>query len=194
LRSMLAQEQAGQSADPFAAFEGRWRGIWYANPADTQGFANDHDWQPTGPVMVGPVLPGPGNDIRVQPVVMGPLAAGEPVRTTGINTSGPAQAAINAVDRSTGIITGAVVTYNGSGTNRQRFIRQHVGYFLNERTLIWVARENTSLRSCFIEHRTPDNIYYIMGLQFNWNSQNQTLSPATVMGGRYTRPQLTRQP
>ncbi len=192
IRSMLAQERAGQNADPFAAFQGRWRGIWYANPGDTQGFANDHDWQATGPVLVGPLPPGPGSNVRVQPVIMGPLAAGEPVRTTGINTTGPAQAAINAVDRSTGIITGAVVTYNGSGANRQRFIRQHVGYFLNNRTLIWVAREHTSLRSCFIEHRTADDIYYIMGLQFNWNSRSQTLSPATVMGGRYTQPQLTR--
>jgi hypothetical protein len=195
--------------DVFKAFEGRGRGQWNRRENDDSTHVDgtfDHDWQPTEPSQAG-------SQVLTQPVVMGGYDASQPARgaNQGIQSGSPS-AAVNAVDKDTGIITGAV------GVNQGKAARPHAGYFVNDRTLIWVARENESsggiLYSCFFEHRRPSaasagqgaqpgaaggsggataqavpaGSYVIMGLQFIWNRSTQRLSVQRLMGGLYTTP------
>jgi hypothetical protein len=190
-----AKAHIDAGGDVFGAFEGRWQGQWHnraADGSDQNVGTFDHDWQATAPADAG-------SDILAQPVVMGahdPSVAA-PAHGSGAQTSRP-DAAINAVDRQTGMITGAVGVSGGAAQ------RPHAGYFVDERTLIWVARESNDpdnvLYSCFFEHRRPDTAssgtsgtipaggYVIMGLQFRWSRASRRATFERLMGGLYTTP------
>jgi hypothetical protein len=198
-----ARAHLAAGGDVFGAFEGRWRGAWYAQSptgAPYPATLYDHDWGPTGPA----------GDLLVQRVVMGPWAgapagvpaavhtpAGVPAAVhtpaQGIYSTAP-EAAINAVAPATGRITGGV------GVDAGRTRRPHAGFFVDERTLLWVAREGApeglgdataACYSCFFEHRTGDGRYVIMGIQFAWGDGGGAeggLDVRLLMGGVYERP------
>jgi hypothetical protein len=203
-----AKAHLDAGGDVFGAFEGRWNGQWHnreASGAERNAGTFDHDWQRTGATREG-------GSILAQPVVMGAHdpSAPRPAAGGGAQTSGPT-AAINAVDRESGIITGAVGVRDGAAE------RPHAGYFVNAQTLIWVARESADgpdiLYSCFFEHRRPSaagassattgsipaGAYVIMGLQFRWQRPSSwrdggagpragALRFERLMGGLYTNP------
>lgn len=188
-----ARAHLAAGGDVFAAFQGRWRGAWYSQSA--AGVSDppaiyDHDWGATEPL----------GELLVQPVVMGPWAGapeGVPAAVhtpgQGIHSARP-EAALNAVHPGTGRITGGV------GVRRGRTERPHVGYFVDAKTLLWVAREGeperiggetTALYSCFFERCAVGGRYLIMGLQFVWRSgadRPGRLDVTLLMGGVYQRP------
>jgi hypothetical protein len=177
------QRFLSQGADPFAAFEGRWVGVWFHNNQAVGAF--DHHWQKTQAL-------SDKESLLIQPVVMGRISMEEvahPRRKAIGSDSMEPTPAVDAASRRSGWIIGAV----GFEPKTQRASRPHVGYLWTPELLLWVALETNGSPeeprySCFFERRYKDGSYRILGAQLLWHREKRRLTFESFMGSAYQSP------
>ena len=203
-RTGLAPTKSKGKKDAFDAFEGKWRGHWYAGwgcATPKQAVCQDHQWDKT-------VVKG---DLALQPVVMGSDSRSlgiegkscldlEPDATKPFRDRD--NFGINAINFKTGVILGSVDLRTAADDDGVWGARPHVGFWVDKNTLIWVAEESrekdTSYYSVFWEkgENGPGNVpvYTIIGFQFSWHRANKAfVGGFTAMGGQYRKALTTAQ-
>ncbi|MCB0120858.1 MAG: hypothetical protein KDE58_01380, partial [Caldilineaceae bacterium] len=105
--------------------------------------------------------------------------------------------AVNLINISTGVIVGAVGVLATAGDDGVRALRPHVGFYVDENKLLWVAEEgraadhpNRVTYSVFYEIREAGDegleLYTIQGFELTWDREAGTVaSPITTKGGQY---------
>jgi len=153
----------------YASFKGKWRGSWHQNGTSRYR----HHWHT--PESVDGV-----DNIWVQAVVMWPIQ--------NDNSLGKERfLAINSVSKLSGTLLGAV------GIKGNQSERPHIGFYINSKTLIWVAQEGMEgphkpRYSIFYEWLTSNcDQYLIKGIGFNWSRSTQKLDSIHYKWGEYSR-------